>query len=57
MDAWHKSSFSAGKQSCVEVAEGPRTRIRDTQYRDLGHLEVDVGEWRAFLTAVRSNQL
>ncbi|QVJ00288.1 DUF397 domain-containing protein [Nocardiopsis eucommiae] len=55
MSTWHKSSYSGGNGGdCVEVAEGPVTRIRDTQNRDLGHLEAETGEWTAFLKAATS---
>ncbi|QVQ52198.1 DUF397 domain-containing protein [Spiractinospora alimapuensis] len=56
---WHTSSFSnASGGNCVEVAEGPRAvNIRDTQHRHLGHLAVPATEWRAFLHAVRKDEL
>jgi hypothetical protein len=50
--AWHKASYSGGSGSCVEVAEGPTTGIRDTQNRDLGHLDVSATEWTALINAV-----
>lgn len=49
---WHKSSYSSGSGSCVEVAEGRLTGIRDTQNRNLGHLDVSASEWTALLSAV-----
>lgn len=51
---WHKSSYSgATTENCVEVAEGPKTLVRDTQHRDHGHLEFAATEWAAMLGAVR----
>ncbi|WP_304451498.1 DUF397 domain-containing protein [Nocardiopsis sp. YSL2] len=49
---WHKSSYSAGSENCVEVAEGRVTGVRDTQYRNLGRLDVPAGEWAALVTSV-----
>jgi hypothetical protein len=50
--AWHKSSYSAGANNCVEVAETPPfTAVRDTQHRDSGTLTYGPAEWRAFLRA------
>ncbi|MFC4566100.1 DUF397 domain-containing protein [Nocardiopsis mangrovi] len=57
MREWHKSSHSDSNYNCVEVAEGPRTLIRDTQNRPLGHLTVPVPEWTAFLKAVKAEAL
>ncbi|MFC9084911.1 DUF397 domain-containing protein [Nocardiopsis dassonvillei] len=48
---WHKSSYSAGAQNCVEVVEGEQTLVRDTQNRSLGYLGFEAGEW-ATLVAV-----
>ncbi|KOX22091.1 hypothetical protein ADL05_03450 [Nocardiopsis sp. NRRL B-16309] len=49
---WHKSSYSAGSENCVEVAEGRVTGVRDTQHRGRGHLDVPAGEWAALLVSV-----
>lgn len=55
MNDWHKSSYSDGRGgNCVEVAEGATTRLRDTQNRELGHLEAESAEWSAFLKVVAS---
>ena len=51
---WHKASYSGGSGSCVEVAEGQSTGIRDTQNRDLGHLDVPASEWTAVLSVFRA---
>ncbi|WP_121180263.1 DUF397 domain-containing protein [Nocardiopsis sp. Huas11] len=52
--AWHTSTYTDGRGgNCVEVAEGPMTRIRDTKNRDLGHLDVPAEEWTAVVTALR----
>ncbi|MFC4565376.1 DUF397 domain-containing protein [Nocardiopsis mangrovi] len=46
---WHKSTYSGGTNDCVEVAEGARTLVRDTQNRDGAVLSFPVPEWRALL--------
>lgn len=48
---FHKSSYSANESACVEVAEGNRTLVRDTQNRDLGALSFPSSEWTALLRA------
>jgi hypothetical protein len=50
---WHKSSYSDGAHNCVEVREGASTAVRDTRYRERGHLDVPAGEWAALLASVR----
>ncbi|MFY7067653.1 DUF397 domain-containing protein [Nocardiopsis changdeensis] len=52
---WHKSSYSGGSGSCVEVAEGAETLVRDTQNRELGHLGFAAGEWTALLRVLPAN--
>ncbi|SHK39615.1 protein of unknown function [Nocardiopsis flavescens] len=52
MAKWHKSSYSSG--SCVEVAEGTETLIRDTQNRELGHLTFTANEWNALLRTFKT---
>ncbi|MFE1101968.1 DUF397 domain-containing protein [Nocardiopsis alba] len=51
---WHKSSYSGARGDCVEVAEGPTTRIRDTQNRAQAQLSVSGSEWNALLHALCS---
>ncbi|WP_017541437.1 DUF397 domain-containing protein, partial [Nocardiopsis halophila] len=51
MREWHKSTYSGQGANCVEVAEGAQTLIRDTQNRELAHLDFPTHEWQAFLTA------
>lgn len=48
---WHKSTYSGNAGECVEVSEGPLTRVRDTQHREQGYLEVSGSEWVAMLGA------
>lgn len=48
--SWHKASYSAGTDNCVEVREGLSTAIRDTRYRERGHVDVPAGEWVALVT-------
>ncbi|MFW5420705.1 DUF397 domain-containing protein [Nocardiopsis sp. CNT-189] len=55
---FHKSSYSSGKQeNCVEVAEGAATLVRDTQNRSAGYLSVPAREWRAFLEALKRDDI
>lgn len=52
--AWRKSSYSAQKTDCVEVAPLPGvTAVRDTKNRDGGELLVPRTAWRAFVASVR----
>lgn len=53
--SWHKSSYSGGSGSCVEVAEGRNTFLRDTQNRAAGHLGFETKEWAALLSSLRTN--
>ena len=52
--AWHKSSYSAGANNCVEVAEGLTTAVRDTRHRELGALLFSSSEWEAFLRTTKA---
>ncbi|QVQ52935.1 DUF397 domain-containing protein [Spiractinospora alimapuensis] len=55
---WHKSSYSVGDTNCVECrSDFALVNIRDTQHRHLGHLTIPATEWRAFLHAVREDEL
>ncbi|PDP85365.1 DUF397 domain-containing protein [Glycomyces fuscus] len=51
---WHKSSYSAGTDNCVEVAEGVVTGVRDTQNRESGHLDVPAAAWAALVGTLRN---
>ncbi|MDE3722484.1 DUF397 domain-containing protein [Nocardiopsis sp. N85] len=58
MNEWHKSSYSQGETSCVEVKEGSHSvLIRDTQNRELGHLSFNSPEWTNFLQEVKDGRL
>ena len=58
MNEWHKSSYSQGDTSCVEVKEGPHSvLIRDTQNRELGHLSFSSPEWTSFLQDLKGGAL
>ncbi|MFL1380722.1 MULTISPECIES: DUF397 domain-containing protein [unclassified Nocardiopsis] len=50
---WHKSSYSDTGSQCVEVSEGVTTGVRDTQHRELGHLEFAAAEWTALVDLVK----
>ncbi|WP_047871699.1 DUF397 domain-containing protein [Nocardiopsis sp. RV163] len=47
---WHKSSYSGGSGSCVEVAEGQTVLVRDTRNREHGHLDYTPEAWTALLS-------
>ncbi|WP_285729434.1 DUF397 domain-containing protein [Nocardiopsis sp. ATB16-24] len=50
---FHKSSYSATQNDCVEVAETPKgAAVRDTKNREAGHLVFTASEWAAFLGTV-----
>ncbi|MGP4016633.1 DUF397 domain-containing protein [Saccharopolyspora sp. 5N708] len=54
---WRKSGHSGVQTSCVEVGLGvDAVGVRDTKDRAGGLLAVDQQQWRAFLTAVRSDR-
>lgn len=57
--SWHKSSHSNPSGGhCVEVAETPRAvLVRDTQHRELGHLDFTPGAWAAFLAEAKAGRL
>ncbi|MDT0328226.1 DUF397 domain-containing protein [Nocardiopsis lambiniae] len=54
--AWHTSSYTGGNDpNCVEVAEGAMTAVRDTQNRELGHLEFSSAEWASLVDTLKSH--
>ena len=57
--AWRKSSYSNDTGgNCVEVAETPDSvLLRDTQHRELGHLDFTPETWAVFLANVKSGRL
>jgi hypothetical protein len=55
-DTWTKSSYSTNTDNCVEVKTGHAVGVRDTKDRRGGQLAVNVGQWSAFLTAVKTEQ-
>ncbi|NKY79184.1 DUF397 domain-containing protein [Nocardiopsis dassonvillei] len=42
--------------SPVEVAEGSRTLVRDTQHRDHGHLAFGSPAWSGFLASAKGDR-
>ncbi|MFV2198617.1 DUF397 domain-containing protein [Nocardiopsis sp. LOL_012] len=55
-ESWEKSSYSNGSGGhCVEarLAAGGTAAVRDTQNRELGHLDLPAAEWVAFLRSSR----
>ncbi|TDQ53113.1 DUF397 domain-containing protein [Actinorugispora endophytica] len=56
--AFRKSSYSATRNECVEVADVPGVSVvRDTRNRDKATLLFPSAEWRAFLTAAKNDEL
>ncbi|MDS1270543.1 DUF397 domain-containing protein [Lipingzhangella sp. LS1_29] len=54
---WRTSSYTQ-QQNCVEVADTPGvTAVRDTKYREHGHLLFSTAEWRSFVEAVKHGEL
>lgn len=58
-DTWAKSRFSTGGDAnCVECRSAARRiLVRDSQNPNHGKLSVSTREWRAFLRAVRRDEL
>ncbi|MEU0238069.1 DUF397 domain-containing protein [Nocardiopsis sp. NPDC006198] len=54
MAPWHKSTYSGDGSACVEVSEGATVLMRDTQHRELGHLEYPATAWTALLQHVKT---
>ncbi|MEV6819429.1 DUF397 domain-containing protein [Nocardiopsis dassonvillei] len=52
MKEWHKSSYSGNQGACVEVAEGDNVLVRDTENRNLGHIELTPDAWTALVKAL-----
>lgn len=52
---WHKSSYSNEAGTCVEVAEGPSTLVRDNQNPHLDVLGFPTRAWADFLSGIRAN--
>ena len=56
MSDWHKSSYSGGTNECVEAREHQAgADVRDTQYRELGHLSFNRAEWSVFVETAQLN--
>ncbi|GLU49042.1 DUF397 domain-containing protein [Nocardiopsis ansamitocini] len=55
---FRKSSYSGSGDNCVELADLPNgAAIRDTQNRELGHIELPAREMAGLLGAIRNSQL
>ncbi|MEV6819547.1 DUF397 domain-containing protein [Nocardiopsis dassonvillei] len=54
MNDWHKSSYSPSHSNCVEAREhAAGVDVRDTQNRELGHLEFAASEWTALVDSLK----
>ncbi|TQN32939.1 uncharacterized protein DUF397 [Haloactinospora alba] len=54
---WHVSTYSTSN-NCVEVASQPEiSAVRDTKNREHGNLLFSSREWRAFVEAVRNEEV
>nr|PZN01436.1 MAG: DUF397 domain-containing protein [Thermocrispum agreste] len=57
LSGWHKSSYSAHSDNCVEVGYGPGiVGVRDTKDRDGGTLVFTRDEWTAFIRGVKAGE-
>lgn len=54
---WHKSSYSGSAGNCVEVAGGESVLVRDTENRELGHIEYSPTAWTSFLRRLKAGSL
>ncbi|WP_046469948.1 DUF397 domain-containing protein [Allosalinactinospora lopnorensis] len=55
---FRKSSYSATRNECVEVADAPGvSAVRDSTRPDAGHLAFPSVEWAALVEAVRTGEL
>jgi hypothetical protein len=54
---WRTSAYSVNGSQCVEAGvlseSSPRSAMRDSKHRSLGHLDFTVREWAAFLHEVK----
>jgi hypothetical protein len=56
--SWRKSSFSAGDGNCVEVAFiASLVAVRDSNNPRGPILALEAGTWRAFVDAIRRDEL
>ena len=57
LSGWHKSSYSAHSDNCVEVGYGEGViGVRDTKDRSAGTLVFTRAEWKAFLDGVKAGE-
>jgi hypothetical protein len=57
---WYKSSYTAGNDQCVEIAELatlPAVAIRDSKNTDLPASRVSASGWTAFVEALKAGTL
>jgi hypothetical protein len=54
-ETWRTSTYTQ-QDNCVEVADAPgASAVRDTKYRDRGHLLFESLEWRRFVDSVKTD--
>jgi hypothetical protein len=55
---WHKSTYSGGNGSCVEVADlGTVVAVRDSKDKTGPALVFAPGQWRAFVQGIKTSVL
>ena len=55
---WRKSTYSAGNQTCIEIAEaGDTVMLRDSKHPEHGHLTFGRPELAALIAAARAGEL
>lgn len=54
---WRKSSHSGSGNNCVEVAGmAAAVAVRDSKNPDGGHLVFSAGDWKAFISSIKSGR-
>lgn len=54
---WRTSSYSGGRENCVEVADLPgAAAVRDSKHPDATALAFPAAEWRAFVAGVDGDE-
>lgn len=55
---FRKSSYSATRNECVEVADAPASHaVRDSTRPEAGHLDFSPTAWKMFIEAIKTDRL